>query len=101
MQIGSLRIRLAETGRIAGTGNMPGGEFFGCPVESSAEGTIAFTEFPAVWQGRDILKRLTAHPGSISKGNIRSLLAMAYHAATLPPLSAQLHRLEQVPGNGT
>ncbi len=34
----------------AGTGNMPGGEFFGCPVETSAEGTIAFTEFPAVWQ---------------------------------------------------
>jgi aminopeptidase len=38
----------------AGTGNMPGGEFFGCPVEASAEGTIAFTEFPAVWQGRDV-----------------------------------------------
>ena len=38
----------------AGTGNMPGGEFFGCPVETSAEGRIAFTEFPAVWQGRDV-----------------------------------------------
>ncbi len=38
----------------AGKGNMPGGELFGCPVETSAEGTIAFTEFPALWQGRDV-----------------------------------------------
>ena len=38
----------------AGTGNMPGGEFFGCPVETSAEGTIAFTEFPGIWNGRDV-----------------------------------------------
>jgi aminopeptidase len=38
----------------AGFGNMPGGEFFVCPVETSAEGTIAFTEFPAVWVGREI-----------------------------------------------
>lgn len=30
----------------AGTGNMPGGEVYVCPVETSAEGTIAFTEFP-------------------------------------------------------
>jgi aminopeptidase len=33
---------------------MPGGEFFGCPVEDSAEGTIAFTEFPAVYVGREM-----------------------------------------------
>jgi len=38
----------------AGTGNMPGGELFACPVETSAEGTIAFTEFPAVWGGREL-----------------------------------------------
>src|SRR5262249_60752739 len=31
-----------------------GGEFFGCPVETSAEGTIEFSEFPAVWGGRDV-----------------------------------------------
>jgi len=37
----------------AGGANIPGGEFFGCPVEDSAEGTIAFTEFPAVYQGRE------------------------------------------------
>ena len=45
-------LRLSLAGRRmevdAGMGNMPGGEFFGCPVETSAEGTIAFTEFPAV-----------------------------------------------------
>jgi aminopeptidase len=33
---------------------MPGGEFFVCPVETSAEGTIAFTEFPAMLGGREI-----------------------------------------------
>ena len=45
-------LRLSVAGRRAGvdagTGNMPGGEFFVCPVETSAEGTIAFTEFPAM-----------------------------------------------------
>jgi aminopeptidase len=51
-------LRLSLAGRRmevdAGTGNMPGGEFFGCPVETSAEGTIAFTEFPGIWGGRDV-----------------------------------------------
>ncbi len=50
-----LRLSLADRRMEvdAGMGNMPGGEFFGCPVETSAEGTIAFTEFPAVWSGRE------------------------------------------------
>jgi aminopeptidase len=51
-------LRLSVAGRRAdvdaGFGNMPGGEFFLCPVETSAEGTIAFTEFPAVWGGREL-----------------------------------------------
>ena len=51
-------LRLSVLGRRAdvdaGTGNMPGGEFFVCPVETSAEGTIAFTEFPAMLGGREI-----------------------------------------------
>ena len=38
----------------AGGANMPGGEFFFSPVEDSAEGTIAFTEFPAVYTGREV-----------------------------------------------
>jgi aminopeptidase len=38
----------------AGFGNMPGGELFMCPVETSAQGTIAFTEFPAVRGGRQL-----------------------------------------------
>jgi aminopeptidase len=49
-------LRLSLAGRRtevdAGMGNMPGGEFFGCPVETSAEGTIAFEEFPSAWGGR-------------------------------------------------
>ena len=51
-------LRLSVLGRRtdvdAGTGNMPGGEFFVCPVETSAEGTIAFTEFPAMRGGREV-----------------------------------------------
>jgi aminopeptidase len=51
-------LRLSIAGRRtevdAGMGNMPGGEFFACPVETSAEGTIAFTEFPSVWGGREV-----------------------------------------------
>ena len=38
----------------AGGANIPGGEFFCWPVEDSATGTIAFTEFPAVYQGREL-----------------------------------------------
>ena len=38
----------------AGGANIPGGEFFGCPVEDTAEGVIAFTEFPAVYAGREL-----------------------------------------------
>jgi aminopeptidase len=37
----------------AGGANMPGGEFFYCPVEDSAAGTIAF-EWPGVYQGREV-----------------------------------------------
>jgi aminopeptidase len=51
-------LRLSLAGRRmevdAGMGNMPGGEFFGCPVEESAEGTIAFTEFPQLRDGRQL-----------------------------------------------
>jgi aminopeptidase len=51
-------LRLSVAGRRAdvdaGTGNMPGGEVYLSPVETSAEGTIAFTEFPAVWGGREL-----------------------------------------------
>ena len=38
----------------AGGANMPGGEFYYSPVEDSAEGTIAFTEFPAPYAGREV-----------------------------------------------
>jgi aminopeptidase len=51
-------LRLSIAGRVmevdAGGANIPGGEFFGCPLEDSAEGTIAFTEFPAVYAGREM-----------------------------------------------
>ncbi len=51
-------LRLSIAGRRmevdAGIGNIPGGEFFGCPIEDSAEGTIAFTEFPQLRDGRQL-----------------------------------------------
>ena len=51
-----LRLSLAgRRGEVdAGSANMPGGEFFFSPLEDSAEGTIAFTEFPAVYLGREV-----------------------------------------------
>jgi aminopeptidase len=38
----------------AGGANMPGGEFFLSPIEDSAEGTVAFTEYPGVYSGREV-----------------------------------------------
>jgi aminopeptidase len=51
-----LRLSLANRSMEvdAGSGNMPGGEFFGCPVEDSAQGEILFGEFPAVYTGREM-----------------------------------------------
>lgn len=44
-----------RTGKVdAGGANMPGGEFFFSPVENSATGTVAFTEFPAPYLGREV-----------------------------------------------
>jgi aminopeptidase len=51
-------LRLGISGRTmrvdAGGANMPGGEFFCSPVEDSAEGEIVFSEFPAVYGGREL-----------------------------------------------
>ena len=38
----------------AGGANMPGGEVFYSPVETSADGEIVFSEFPAVYEGREL-----------------------------------------------
>jgi aminopeptidase len=34
--------------------NMPGGEFFGSPLEDSAEGVIEFSEYPACYRGHEV-----------------------------------------------
>jgi aminopeptidase len=51
-----LTVSLAgRTGKIdAGGANVPGGEFYYSPLEDSAEGTIAFLEYPAVRTGREM-----------------------------------------------
>src|SRR5262249_27349445 len=50
-------LRLSLTGRQmvidAGGKNLPGGEFFGSPVEDSAEGVITFSEYPGVYLGNE------------------------------------------------
>jgi aminopeptidase len=44
------RAGAVDDGRV----NMPGGEVFYAPVEDSAEGTIEFREFPAVYMGMEV-----------------------------------------------
>jgi aminopeptidase len=50
----SLDISGRSTAVDAAGANMPGGEFFCCPLEDSAEGVIVFSEFPAVYQGKEV-----------------------------------------------
>jgi aminopeptidase len=69
-------------GRVdAGGANMPGGEFFFSPVEDSAEGEIAFLEYPAVRGGVDVEGvRLRFEGGRVVEASARTnegfLLAM-------------------------
>jgi aminopeptidase len=46
--------------------NLPGGEFFGSPIEDSAEGVISFAEFPAVYRGREMTGIRLAFEGVVS-----------------------------------
>lgn len=34
--------------------NMPGGEFFYCPVEDATEGVVTFAEYPAIYMGQEV-----------------------------------------------
>jgi aminopeptidase len=53
--------------------NLPGGEVFGCPLEDSAEGVIAFTEFPAVYRGREMSEiRLRFEGGTVVEASAAS-----------------------------
>jgi aminopeptidase len=51
-------LRLSLTGRRGevddGHHNIPGGEFFYCPLEDSAEGVITFGDYPAVYDGVEL-----------------------------------------------
>ena len=63
-----------RTGEIdAGHVNMPGGEVFYSPIEDSAEGTIEFSEFPAVYLGREVEgARLVFERGHIVDASART-----------------------------
>jgi aminopeptidase len=70
-----LRLSLAgRSGEIdAGGANLPGGEFFYSPVEDSAEGSIAFTEFPAMSVGREVQGiRLRFEGGQVTEASAES-----------------------------
>jgi aminopeptidase len=51
-----LRVSLAgRRGRVGeGYGNMPGGEVFYSPIEDSAEGVVAFNDYPAITGGEEV-----------------------------------------------
>jgi aminopeptidase len=70
-------LRLSVAGRNgeidAGGANVPGGEFFYSPVEDSANGSIAFTEFPAVYGGREVNGiRLRFEDGLVTEASAES-----------------------------
>jgi aminopeptidase len=70
-------LTLSLTGRNgeidAGGANVPGGEFYYSPVEDSAEGSIAFTEFPAVYGGREVRGiRLRFETGRVTDASAES-----------------------------
>jgi aminopeptidase len=53
--------------------NMPGGEVFYSPVEDSAKGVIEFSEFPAVYYGREVAgARLEFESGRIVDASAQS-----------------------------
>ena len=57
----------------AGGANLPGGEFYFSPVEDSAEGTIAFIEFPAPYAGRQVTGiRLRFEAGRVVEASAES-----------------------------
>jgi aminopeptidase len=57
----------------AGGANLPGGEFYFSPVEDSAEGTIAFIEFPAPYAGREVTGiRLRFEAGRVVEASAES-----------------------------
>jgi aminopeptidase len=62
------RAGAVEDGHI----NMPGGEVFYSPIEDSAEGTISFEEFPAVYYGNEVVgARLVFENGLIVDASAR------------------------------
>jgi aminopeptidase len=63
-----------RTGEVeAGHVNMPGGEVYYSPLEDSAEGTIEFSEFPAVYLGREVEgARLVFEGGRIIDASARA-----------------------------
>ncbi len=63
-----------RTGEVeAGHVNMPGGEVYYSPLEDSAEGTIEFSEFPAVYRGREVEgARLVFEGGRIIDASARA-----------------------------
>jgi len=70
-------LTLSLTGRTGavddGHVNMPGGEVFYSPVEDSAQGEIAFSEFPAVYFGQEVEgARLVFERGRVVEASARS-----------------------------
>jgi aminopeptidase len=53
--------------------NMPGGEVFYSPIEDSVQGTVTFSEFPAVYYGHEVEgARLVFENGRVVEASARS-----------------------------
>ena len=53
--------------------NMPGGEVFYSPIEDSVEGTVTFSEFPAVYYGHEVERaRFVFERGEIVEASART-----------------------------
>jgi len=70
-------LRLSLAGRQGaiddGHINMPGGEVFYSPIEDSVEGTVTFSEFPAVYYGQEVEgARFVFEGGRIVEASARS-----------------------------
>jgi aminopeptidase len=74
--------------------NLPGGEFFGCPLEDSAEGVITFAEFPAVFRGHEMTGiRLRFEGGTVVDASAASNEAQLLETLDIDPGARRLGEL--------
>ncbi|MDQ3928456.1 MAG: aminopeptidase [Chloroflexota bacterium] len=89
---------LGLKGRHAGLGdgrtNIPDGEFFYSPVEDATEGTITFSEFPALYAGQEVEgARLVFRGGKVVEATARHGEEFLLHVLDSDPAARVLGEL--------